>query len=305
MKKLTALLLAAALVCSLAACSSGGGEGGSGSSTPPASAAPSVAPTPTPTPEPTEVTATDTITIDAICVDDSYVEEEGSPLKMVYLFYTFTAADENLKIDSKYTTLTINETNEYESDHFADSAAACNYTDSYYYGSYIEDVYVGSSLKVAATFKIPEGDLAAGRSITLSDDQIPDADQILLSTDMIQHFSTPEELAQAVDPDGYAAEMANREPADAETTSLVKGQINGYQWTFYINSMSYSIEFWADNNFQVSTGLGTSNSGTYAVQKGYVVCTYPGMEDTPVRIPYTIENGEVDLDVIAGFDVMS
>lgn len=303
MKKLTALLLAAVLVCSLAACSSSGG-GDTGGSTPPASATPSVAPTPTPTPEPTEVTATDTMTIDAICVDDSYVEEEGSPLKMVYLFYTFTAADENLKIDSKYTTMVINETNEYESDHFANKAAACAYTDSYYYSSYIEDVYVGSSLKVAATFKIPEGDLAAGRSITLSDTQIPDADQILLSTDMIQHFSTPEEMAQAVDPDGYAAELANREPADAETTSLVKSQINGYQWTFYVNSTSYSIEFWADNNFQVSA-LGMSNSGTYTVQNGYVVCTYPGMEDTPVRIPYTIENGEVDLDVIAGFDVMS
>lgn len=303
MKKLTALLLAAVLVCSLAACSSSGG-GDTGGSTPPASATPSVAPTPTPTPEPTEVTATDTMTIDAICVDDSYVEEEGSPLKMVYLFYTFTAADENLKIDSKYTTMVINETNEYESDHFANKAAACAYTDSYYYSSYIEDVYVGSSLKVAATFKIPEGDLAAGRSITLSDSQIPDADQLLLSTDMIQHFSTPEEMAQAVDPDGYAAELANREPADAETTSLVKSQINGYQWTFYVNSTSYSIEFWADNNFQVSA-LGMSNSGTYTVQNGYVVCTYPGMEDTPVRIPYTIENGEVDLDVIAGFDVMS
>ena len=298
MKKLTASLLAAVLALSLAACA--GESGGSAATT-----SPSAVPTPSPTPSgPQEVTATSCLTIDAICVDDSYVEEEGSPLKMVYLFYTLTAADENLSIDSKYTDMTINGTNTYESDHFASAAAACEYTGSYYYSSYIEDVYVGSSLKVAATFKVPEGDLAAGRSITLADDQIPDAEQILMSTDDLQRFATPEELAQAIDPDGYAAEMANREPADAQTTSLVKSQINGYQWSFYVNNMSYSIEFWADNNFQLSTGLGTSNSGTYTVQKGYVVCTYPGMEDTPVRIPYTVTNGEVDLDVVAGFDVM-
>lgn len=34
----------------------------------------------------------DTIKINALCVDDSYTSDDGSPLKMVYLLYTLTAA---------------------------------------------------------------------------------------------------------------------------------------------------------------------------------------------------------------------
>lgn len=278
MKKMFALILTLALCLTVCACGAGGtaeDQQGSGS-----------------------VTSTEHMTIDGIFVDDSYRDKEESPLRLVYLFYTLTAGDTNLKIDSKYTNLTIGEANTYESENIP---GACDYAPSYYYGDYIQDVYVGESLKVVATFKIPEGDLAAGKSITLSDDQNPDAAEISMTTDDIQHVNGAEEVAKAADPEGYAQAVESREEADAETTALVKSQLNGYQWDFYVNNTSYRIEFWANDNFKVTTALG-GNSGTYSVRKGYVFCTYPSTGYV-VEIPYEITDGSVDLDCVAGFDI--
>lgn len=301
MKRIISLMLAALMVLTLTAC--GGGDSSESAGTPAPTPTPTATPEPTSTepPAPEKVTETDLVTINSICVDDSYQDSDGSPLRMVYLLYTLTAKDANLQIDSKYTKMTINDSNTYESDHFADKAAAAKFMPNYYYSSYIKDVYVGTSIQVAATFKVPEGDLAAGRTITLSDTQIPGAEALLLSTDDIQHFSDGEALAAAVDPEGYAQIMVSREEADAETTSFVKDCLNGYYWSFYINSISYEIEFWADNNFEVRTALGT-NGGTYSVRNGYIFCTYDS-NGYVVEIPYEIVDGDVDLDVIAGFDV--
>ena len=65
--------------------------------------------TETPEPEETRVAGNEYVTIDGICVDDSYRDDEDSPIRMVYLFYTVTAGEENLKVDSIYTDLTIND----------------------------------------------------------------------------------------------------------------------------------------------------------------------------------------------------
>ena len=305
MKKIIALLLALMMLFCLCACSGA-----------PADAEAESQPVEKPTEETAEevvdeteeeteeaatVTETTYMSVDAICVDESYVEEDGSPLKMVYLFYTLRAGDSNLKIDSKYTEMTINGINTYSSDHFADTAAACDYTPNYYYSSYIEDVYVGTEIHVIATFKVPEGDLAAGRTITFADTQIPEIDVIQVSTDEIQWFATSMELAQAMDPDGYSAEMLAREDADDETVASVKGCIDGYYWSFYVNNTSYEIEFSSNNTFEVRTAFG-ANSGDYSVKNGYIFCTYPDTGYT-VEIPYTLADGEIDLDVVAGFDV--
>lgn len=279
MRRLLTVLLCAGMALSLCAC--GGGS------------APE-------TREEGEGLSSGVVTIDGICVDDSYVEEEGSPLKMVYLLYTVTPADSNLEIDSKYTELTINGSNTYEAEHYGPEQ--CKYMPSYYYSSYIEDVYVGTSLKVAATFKIPEADLAAGRTITLSDSQLPDMEALSLSTDLVRRFADQEEMAQVMDPEGYAAEMDRRAEADADTQEQVKSLINGYYWSCYLNSITYELEFWAKDNFEVRTSLGTSSTGTYSVRNGYIFCTYPDTGYT-VEVPYEIVDGEIDLDIIGAFDV--
>ncbi len=238
--------------------------------------------------------------INGICVDDSYTDEEGRPLKMVYLFYTLSAGSENLKIDSKYTKMYIGG-NEYESDHFANVAAACKYTTNYYYGSYIEDVYVGSEKNVIATFYIPEGDLTGGKTVTFSDSQIPGIESISANTDEFQHFPSPEDIAIAMDPEGYELSLMAREEADAATTKQVRGMLNDRYWSFYVNNTSYRLEFSRPNKFSLTTAFGTS-SGTYSVRKGYVFCTYSDTGYT-VEIPYEIVNGKMDLDTIGGFDV--
>lgn len=254
-----------------------------------------------------KVMETETVTVDGIAVNDGYVEagDEGSSLKMVYLYLTLHPQDENLSLSSVGVNMTVDDNNTYMSESCPDDEA-CKITKSYYYSAYIEDVYMGESRKLVAAFKVPEADLADGRALSFDDTSIPTLTDLKFSTDDIQHFASAEELAAAMDPEGYAQEMDLRSDADPDTVAMVKSQLNGYYWTFYVNSMSYELEFWADNNFEVRAAINgaaaTPNQGTYSVKKGYIYCTYPSNGYT-VEIPYTINNGEVDLDVVAGFDV--
>ena len=154
----------------------------------------------------------------------------------------------------------------------------------------------------ALTFYIPEGDLAPGRTITLSDDQMPGCESFLLSTDDVRHFESGEAMAQAMDPEGYDQALLAYEEADPETADLVKSLINGYYWSCYVNMTAYELEFWAEDNFEVRSSLGTSATGTYTVRNGYIFCTYPDTGYT-VEVPYELVDGEIDLDMIAAFDV--
>gem|GEM_PF-1161264 len=252
---------------------------------------------------PTVNKTTEHMDIIGFCVDNSYRDKDGSPLKLVYLFYNFIATDQNLKIDSKYTKLTIDGKNTYQSDHFASTASAMEYMPNFYYSSYIKDVYLGTSVKVAATFYIPEGDLTAGKAITVSDSQIPGCESIFFYTDDVRFFDSGEEIAEAFDPDGHKEILSLYEEADAETTRKVKSLINGYYWWCYVNNTKYEVEFSADHNFEVRTSLGTRNTGTYSVRKGFIFCTYTNTGYT-IRIPYELKNGDVEMTVSKAFDVL-
>jgi len=242
----------------------------------------------------------DHIKINALCVDDSYIDEDNPELKMLYLFYTYKAGETDGSIDSKYTEIIIGG-NSYSSDNYANSASAADYALSYYYSSYIESVYTGSSLDVIATFMVPASVIDGAKIITFADSQIEGISKIRVSGDIIAHYENGAQMAKAVDPEGYAAEMTKRELADSSTAKKVRNYINGHYWTCYVNYTTYRIEF-EGNKFKVSTSLGISNSGTYSVRKGYIFCTYSSNNYT-VMIPYTIENGEIDLDVVEAFDV--
>ncbi|MBE7063219.1 MAG: hypothetical protein E7390_05475 [Ruminococcaceae bacterium] len=274
MKKIIAAVLIVFILCTLCACSEEKEKKISGSKT-------------------------EHITIDALCVDDDYRDSDNSPLRLVYLFYTLNAGNENLKIDSLHTELKFDDTNAYTSEHIP---SACEYAPSYYYSSYIEDVYTNTSLKVVATFKIPETELVSGKTITIEDSQLPDEERLHLKTSDIKHFSGREAVGKAADPEGYAVLQEKREGADAELTAQVKELINGYEWNFYVNSISYKISFREENEFFLETSLGLNNGGTYSIQKGYIFCTYPSNNHT-VEIPYEITEGEIDLDLLKAFDV--
>lgn len=248
------------------------------------------------------VTETDYVRINGIYVDNSYENKENDKLKMVYVFYDAFTNAENLSISSKSSKLTINGVNTYSSEHYS---GACDYMESYYDSDYIEHVYVGDSLKVVSTFKVPSGDLAAGRSLAIEPYGIPDADKLKLTTDDIIFCDSKEEIAQAVDPDGYASYTEKYKVADEETTEKVKEAINGYYWDFYVNNISYEIEFMKPNKFELRVAaLGVSNSGTYVVRNGFVSVTMESNNNT-VDIPWTWGDDDIDLDVCAAYDVKS
>lgn len=278
MKRFLALILALVMVLSLAACGGGSDDNGKGDS------------------GSQSVMSTETVTVDAVCVDDSYRDDDESPLRMVYVFMTITPANENLQTGSTLFSMTIGESNTYDSEHYP---SANEYADSYYYSSYLEDIYVGSSLKLVSTMLVPEGDLTAGKTVTLSSSLIADVEGIHFTTDDIHHFNSDEEVTKAADPDGYAAAMAAREPADEKTAAFVKNYITQYTFNLYMTGVSLKLSFQGDN-FTLKSTLGT-NGGTYVIQKEYIVCTYDSTGYS-VEIPYTIEGDKVDLDTTTAFD---
>lgn len=249
---------------------------------------------------PGKVTATDYVTLDGFFVDNSYVDDDSAALKMVYVFLTINAKDTNLDVDCKYTALKIG-SNSYDSDFYKGS---CVYMPAYYYSSFIEDVYVGTEIKLALTFKVPEADLEAGKEVTLSDTSMPLSD-LLFSTDDLVACESVEEIGQQVDPTGAAEEIEKHQVADEETTKQVRELMNGYYWSFQIAAgtsiMSNKIEFDDPNNFTVSSSIG-SNSGTYEVLNGYIRITYTSNNHS-VDIPYEIKDGDVHLSCNEAFSI--
>lgn len=248
--------------------------------------------------EPSTVTEAENVTIDGLYVDDGYVSEDSDTIKLLYLLYTLHPAEENLEVSSNSTTLTINDKNSYQSER---RMGACKYMSSYYYSDFIEDVYMGDELKVAETFEVPSADLEAGRTIKLENYNVDDFAELLLSTDAITRCESAEQVAQTADPDGYAEAQRLREPADETTTATVQNAINGYYWSFITNNISYRIEFFAPNNYSLST-MGQDTTGTYVVTNGFVVCTNDATGAVN-ELPYTLDGSEVELDPATGFSV--
>lgn len=271
MKKILSLLLALVMVFSLCAC----GEAA-----------------------PENTLSTDYMDITGIYVDNSYDDGKDGKLGLLYIFYTVHTEAENLSIDSKSAKITVGDVNTYESEHIPD---ACDYAKSYYYSSYLEDVYAGDELKVVETFKVAKGDLETGKSITFDKHQVPDTEKLYFSTDDIVFCENAKEIAKNADPEGYEEEVRAREEADEATKKKVKNAINGYYFSFYVNPMSYKLEFISPNKFELSA-LGNTNSGTYTVRNNYIFLKYSSSDYT-VELPYSFdETGKIELDVVAAFD---
>lgn len=246
----------------------------------------------------TGTSETDHMKVDGLFVDESYIDEDNENLSMVYLFYTVFTDDENLEVDSVNSELTVNGTNIYTSEHYWKS---CMYMENYYYSSYLEDVYIGESLKVAETFKIPKGDLTEGRTITFSSSNIPGSDKISLLTDDIVVCDSAEKIARIIDPDGYADMKYKLADADEETKAKVKSAIDGYYWTFYVNNISYKIEFYSDSTYELTTMLGTTN-GTYAIKNAYIVLKN-STTGAINNAPYSWGESDIKLELADAFDV--
>lgn len=250
--------------------------------------------------KPEKVTETNYMNIEAIYVDNSYQASNNPDLKLVYVLYTAHTDSQNLKVDSKSMKITIGDVNTYENTRHL-SNVATNMS-SYYYSDYLKDIYVGSSLKILETFEVPQGDLGAGKTIKLSKNQIPETENILMSTDDIIFCDTTDSLQQQADPEGYANEMNKKADADAETVAKVKAVLTEYQYSFFVNRISYRLTFEKPDKFEMKTTFGT-NGGTYTVKNGYIFITYSSNNRT-VEIPYSWKaDGTIDLDTTTAFDV--
>lgn len=249
---------------------------------------------------PVKTMKTENAQIDGCFVDSSYADSDGKPLKMVYLFITFFESDKNYDVDAKYTDMKIG-ANTYSSDFYKN---ACDFMPNYYYSSYIEEIYVGSTCKVALTFKVPEGDLTSGKEITLFDFDMP-LSGLCFSTDDIKWCANVEEIGKLADPSGYNEIAAKKEMADTATTNKVRNAVNGYYWEFYVtlgtSIYTYELEFFAPNEFEVRTPIG-NNSGTYEVREGYIFLYYKTSTD-PLEIPYEFNGGEIYLSCADAFSV--
>ena len=88
--------------------------------------------------------------------------------------------------------------------------------------------------------------------------------------------------------------------ADSSTKNKIRKYVNGYYWDFYVNNLSYRIEF-SKNTYSLSCH-GLETTGKYTICNGYIILTN---DSTGAKsyLPYTLESNDIDLDVITGFDV--
>lgn len=244
-----------------------------------------------------ETKQTDTVTLDAIVVDDSYRDKDNSSRRAVYAFFTIKP-DSNIQFSSKFNA-TVDETNTYTAEVLPSSL--CKYAPNYYYSKYIEDGYVGETKKMVATFLIPEGDLTSGKEIKFSNNNIEDMKELAVSTDSITHVNSDKEACKIADPEGCVEREKAFADAPSERVKEVEALINGYYWQCYVNSTKYKVEFSEPNTFVVTTGFG-ENGGSYSIKNDYIFCTYDSNGVT-IEIPYELKNGDISIALDDAFDI--
>lgn len=250
-----------------------------------------------------KITETDHIELKGVYVDSSYVDKNSDSLRMVYVFYSAKATDKNVKYCSKLSKLTVNDTNTYESETMNGVIQpAKKYFENQYYSNYLKEVYVGESLDVLCTFKVPQGDLESGRDIVIKAYGVDDSELIKIKTDDIVYCDSIQDISKVADPASYDKAIYNDTLADEATTKSIRNMLNGYYFTFYVNSSSYKLEFYSPNKFDIKVG-GLSNSGIYLVKNGYIGISYDNGETCAVDIPYEIENGDIVLYCVDAFGV--
>ena len=238
------------------------------------------------------------ITIEGLYVDNSYTTSTSDTTKMLYIVYEAHTDAENMQIDCKSMNITFEELNSYDACRTKNQV---RYMPNYYNGAYLKKVNIGESAKFVETFEVPEAELAPNRTITISKSQIPGCDKLKLSTNDIVFCNSAEEVGAKADPEGCEKEKWSLQDADEATITAVKSEINGYQWDITANKLNYEIEFFAPNSFEIRTAVSTAE-GKYEVKNGYIICT--NSIGGVVEIPYTNNNGKIDVDIISAFDVM-
>lgn len=245
------------------------------------------------------IVISDQLQIDGIFVNDAYQDKKNPSMTEIVLCYTLSSTGKNYDFVGNKTNLTFVSGNSYDASH--NGGNECLYFGSYYHGStYLKTVYYGDQFHVVDIIRVPKGELQAGRQIALSNPYVEDMAKAELTTDQLIHCKDMESIAKLVDPDGYAKQVYALKEADSSTKNKIRKYVNGYYWDFYVNNLSYRIEF-SKNTYSLSCH-GLETTGKYTICNGYVILTN---DSTGAKnyLPYTLESNDIDLDITAGFDV--
>lgn len=257
------------------------------------------------------VYATDEFCVNGIYIDESHEDED---FNLVYLFYTLTAVSRNLEANQVLIDICLNNTNVYTPTMSVNYIP--RYTD-YYYSSYNEDVYVGTSLNVCQTYQIPKGEFVADHTISLESSYV-DVSSILLSTDEVEYMNGMVEIAKSLNEDvfnvKYQKELEMFSEVDPVVENAIKAGLNDkYYWLFEANSFDEKLEFFSPNTFKITIlDHNLSNTGTYTVKAGCIVLYYPS-NNHEVVIPFIrnddgtpafSENGSLRMSLTAAFEAI-
>lgn len=245
---------------------------------------------------------TEEIQVKGLYVDNSYKDKNGSNNKLLYMYYTVKSPKSNVKIDSKSTTIIINN-NEYKSERVLTNADADEFSKNYYFSDYLKTVNVGENCKVMESFLIPSAELQKGTTITFSNSSFQSESELIMDTDSVEFLKNGKEVAKKADPSGYKIESNKRKKVSEAEARKVKNLLNGYYWDFYVNGMYHMVEFYSPNDFEI-TAYGVSNNGKYEVRKGYIYMKFKNTTEKDCKkIPYEIKNGDIELDIVDAYDV--
>lgn len=242
------------------------------------------------------VLSSEYIDVDGIYVDKSK-EEDG--LDVLYVFYTVKAKDTNMDLSSSGMEVKINDKNKYSATVSQDYIP--KYT-NYYYSSFIEYIYIGDTLKMCSTFKIPSGDLTDSKKVELINFDIPSIGNIKFTTDDIKFMDNYVKIAEDVDVKIYQTKQQEEErifaKVDTATESKVKGLLNGYYFSFPVSLgttiSTHRLDFISPNKFTLKGAFGITNSGTYEVRQGVLILTY--QTGISIDVYYELKNGEIYLN---------
>ncbi len=193
----------------------------------------------------------DDITVDNAVIDDSYEEPDHPSLRRLYAFTTVHPQAESIKSLSSYgPTMTIANGGSSEAcDNAFDSSSSLRWCRSYYFDNTTIDVFVGEAAKIAFAFSVPESLLSDGAEITMESTNFEGVGELLILPSDIEHVTDMQEGAQAIDPDGYAAETNALEPADEAAAAQVDALLQGYDHWAYYGSLRNGYTFGYDGTF--------------------------------------------------------
>lgn len=178
---------------------------------------------------------TDHMRMEGLVVDQSAVSQSDPDLALLYLFYTVTAGEDGLAVNSGDTGVVI-DGGTYTCTRVPNSSF---YLPNYYCGEDMKDVAAGHDQKVMESAWVSRRALEAGGDITLIGTDAPDGENIRLEASDVLWLDSVREVAQVMDMDGYQDVTRN--------TLAIGDTITTDEYEFTLNNVELTYELLPPN----------------------------------------------------------